>query len=70
MPLIIHTDTHTFTMAYILYEDEDYLTIIVPDKDGAEMAKILNKQSILTIEVIYAQMLTKPQDPKGDVSYG
>ena len=67
--LIIHTDLFTYTMAYITYEDEEYLTIIVPDKDGAEMAKILNKQSILTIEVIYAQMLTKPQDPKGDVTY-
>ena len=70
MPLIIHTDTHTFTMAYIMYEDEEYLTIVVPNEDGAEMAKILNKQSILTIEVIYAQMLQKPRNSKGDVSYG
>jgi len=70
MPLIIHTDTHTFTMAYIMYEDEDYLTIAVPNEEGAEYAKILNKQSILTLEVIYAQMLNKPKNSKGDVSYG
>lgn len=69
MPLIIHTDTHTFTMAYIMYEDEEYLTIVVPNEDGAEFAKILNKQSILTIEVIYAQMLEPKKEPKGDVSY-
>ena len=71
MPLIIHTDLTTYTMAYIMYEDEDFLVIIVPDKDGAELAKILNKNTILSIEVIYAQML-KPQkqNPKGDAAYG
>jgi len=70
MPLIIHTDTHTFTMAYLLYEDEDYVTIVVPNEEGAEYAKILNKQTILTIEVIYAQMLKTDKNPKGDVAYG
>ena len=53
-----------------MYEDEDYLIIAVPNEDGAEFAKIINKQSILTIEVIYQQMLNKPRNSKGDVSYG
>ena len=70
MPLIIHTDLATYTMAYLLYEDEDYLIIAVPDKDGAELAKIIPKHTILTIEVVYQQMLKKPKQPKGDVMYG
>lgn len=70
MPLIINTDLTTYTMAYLMYEDEDYLVIAVPDKDGAELAKILNKNTILSIEVIYAQMLNKPKNTKGDVMYG
>lgn len=70
MPLIIHTELTTYTMAYLLYEDEDYLVIIAPDKEGAELAKIIPKNTILTVEVIYAQMLKKPKDTKGDVSYG
>ena len=70
MPLIVHTDLTTYTMAYLLYEDEDYLIIIVPDKDGAEFAKILNKSTILGVEVIYQQMLKKPRNSKGDVMYG
>ena len=70
MPLIIHTDLTTYTMAYLLYEDEDYMIIVVPDKDGAELAKILNKNTILGVEVIYQQMLQKPKNPKGDVTYG
>ena len=70
LPLIVHTDTHTFTMAYLMYEDEDYLIIAVPDKDGAELAKIIPKTTILGIEVIYQQMLQKPKNSKGDVSYG
>ena len=69
MPVIIHTDLMTYTMAYITYEDEDYLNIVVPNEEGAEYAKILNKSTILSIDVIYAQMLDKPKETKGDVSY-
>ena len=70
LPLIIHTDLATYTMAYLMYEDEEYLIIAVPDKDGAELAKIIPKTTILGIEVIYQQMLNKPKDTKGDVLYG
>ena len=70
MPLIIHTDLTTYTMAYITYEDEEYLSIVVPNKDGAEYAKILNKNTILSVDVIYAQMLEKPTPIKEDGMYG
>ena len=70
MPLIVHTELATYTMAYLLYEDEDYLIIAVPDKDGAELAKIIPKTTILTVEVIYQQMLKPKKEPKGDVMYG
>lgn len=70
MPLIIHTDLTTYTCAYIMYEDEDHLVIVVPNKEGEEYAKILTKATIISIEVIYSQMLQKPRNSKGDVSYG
>ena len=70
MPLIIHTDLTTYTMAYITYEDEEYLSIVVPNKEGAEYAKILNKNTILAIDVIYAQMLETPTPFKEDMMYG
>ena len=70
MPLIIHTDLATYTMAYITYEDEEYLSIIVPSEDNAEYAKILNKTTVLAINVIYAQMLEKPTPFKEDGMYG
>lgn len=70
MPLIIHTDLATYTMAYITYEDEEYLSTIVPSEDNAEYAKILNKNTVLAINVIYAQMLQDPPQPKEDVMYG
>ena len=70
LPLIIHTDLTTYSMAYLSYEDEDYLIIVVPNEEGAEYAKILNKTTILSVEVIYAQMLTPKKEPKGDVMYG
>ena len=68
--LIIHTDLFTYTMAQITYEDEEYLSIVVPNKDGAEYAKILNKNTIIAIDVIYAQMLETPQPFKEDGMYG
>ena len=70
MPVIIHTDTHTYTYAHLFYEDEDFLVIIVPDEEGHEYAKILNKATILSIELIYAQMLKKPTPIKEDMMYG
>ena len=70
LPLIINTDLATYTMAYLFYEDEDYLVITVPNKEGAEFAKIIPKSTILSIEVIYAQMLEKPTPFKEDGMYG
>ena len=70
LPLIVNTDITTYTMAYLLYEDEDYLVITVPNKDGAEFAKIIPKNTILSVEIIYAQMLEKPTPFKEDGMYG
>jgi hypothetical protein len=70
MPLIIHTDLTTYTMAYITYEDEEYLSIVVPNEEGAEYAKILNKSTIISVDVIYAQMLETPRPFKEDGMYG
>ena len=70
IPLIIHTDLATYTMAYITYEDDEYLSIIVPSEDNAEYAKILNKNTIIAIDVVYAQMLETPRPFKEDGMYG
>lgn len=70
MPLIINTDLTTYIHAFITYEDDDYLVIIVPDKTGAEYAKILNKNTVLSVEIIYSQMLEQSESIEGDVNYG
>ena len=57
-------------MAYITYEDEEYLSIVVPNEEGAEYAKILNKNTIIAIDVVYAQMLETPRPFKEDGMYG
>ena len=57
-------------MAYIMHEDETYLTIVVPNADGAEFAKIIPKDTILSVDVMYQQMLEQPKETKGDVMYG
>lgn len=69
IPLIINTDLTTYKMAYITYEDDEYIAIIVPDKTGAEYAKIISKSTVLSIEIVYQQMVKLPKALKGDVSY-
>ena len=67
IPLIISTDLVTYYMAFITYEDEKYLVIVVPDETGAEFAKILNKKTVLSLEIIYEQTLEIPNDIKRDM---
>ena len=69
IPLIVNTDLTTYTMAYINYEDEEYIVIVIPDAEGAEFVKILNKNTVLSVEIVYQQMMETPKDSKGDVSY-
>lgn len=69
IPLIVNTGLTTYTMAYINYEDEEYIVIVIPDAEGAEFVKILNKNTVLSVEIVYQQMMETPKDSKGDVSY-
>lgn len=70
LSLIIHTDNTVFHFARIIYEDEQYLSIIVESPEGAEFCKILNKDKIECVEILYAQMLEKQTPNKEDGMYG
>jgi hypothetical protein len=69
MALIIHTDLLTYAYAYIMYEDEDYLTIVAPDEEGHEFCKILAKKNIQCIEIIYEEMIPEKLDKWRDLIY-
>lgn len=68
IPLIINTDLTTYIQAFITYEDDEYIVIVVPDENGAEYAKIINKSTVVSIEIIYMQML-EVKDTEGGVMY-
>lgn len=65
MSLIIQTENNVFTFARIIYEDERYVSIVVESPEGAEFGKILNKDKIECVEILYQQLLQVPNDPKG-----
>lgn len=69
IPVRVETDIASYWLVHIIYEDDNNLVIITPGENGEEYIKILNKSTILSISLIYAQMLTEPKDSKGDVSY-
>lgn len=70
LSLIVQTENNIFTFARIIYEDDQYITIIVESPEGAEFGKILNKDKIECVEILYAQMLEKPTQNKEDGMYG
>lgn len=69
MPLIIHTQSFDYYMAFLCHEDENYVSFITVDEQGQEFAKIVKKQDIECIEVIYSQMLQNDKEEIGDVMY-
>lgn len=70
LSLIIQTENNVFTFARLIYEDEQYVSIVVESPEGAEFCKILNKDKIECVEILYAQMLEKPNKNKDDGMYG
>lgn len=50
----IHTKNFDFTVCFIEYEDEESMSVLVTDEEGRERLKLLNKEFIEYIEVLYA----------------
>jgi len=53
-------DDTIYPLSFILDETDDLLTIAVTDPDGFERAKIIPKENLSSIEVIYQQDLEPP----------
>jgi len=50
-------DDTIYPLSFILDETDDLLTIAVTDPDGFERAKIIPKENLSSIEIIYQQDL-------------
>lgn len=57
-------------MAFLYHEDEKYVSFITVDDKAQEFAKIVKKEDIEGIEVIYAQMLENaPKNSESDIMF-
>lgn len=56
----VHTRNFDFTLAFIEFEDEESLSLLVTDENGRERLKLVNKAFIEYIEVVY----------QGDLDFG
>lgn len=56
-------DDTIYPLSFILDETDDLLTISVTDPDGFERAKIIPKENLSSIEIIYQQDLQQIETP-------
>ena len=59
IPLIIFCQQVVYHCCFIIRETDKNLVVIVPDEVGHEHVKIINKEYIETVELIYEDMLIK-----------
>ena len=64
-------DDTIYPLSFILDETDDLLTIAVTDPDGFERAKIIPKENLSSIELVYQQDLEPPTEdnPTNEVMY-
>ena len=55
-------DDTIYPLSFILDETDDLLTIAVTDPDGFERAKIIPKENLSSIELVYQQDLEPPAE--------
>lgn len=56
-------DDTIYPYSFILDETDDLLTVAVTDPDGFERAKIIPKENVSSIEIIYQQDLQQIETP-------
>lgn len=56
-------DDTIYPLSFILDETDDLLTIATTDPDGFERAKIIPKENLSSIEIIYQQDLQQIETP-------
>lgn len=57
IPIIIKTTELDYVYCIILYEDDQYLGIVEVQGNGEEQVKILNKEFLISVEILYESML-------------
>ena len=66
IPLIIFCKQIVYHCCFIIRETDKNLVIIVPDEVGHEHVKIINKDYIESVELIYEDMLLKAEEKMKD----
>lgn len=71
LPLIVYCTQTIYTLCFLIRETDQNLVLIVPDEDGHEFVKVVNKKYVETIEIMYQEMLDKNNNKnrKEDIMY-
>ena len=69
IPLILKIDGCIYYPCFIMHETDKYVTILHRTNKGEEFCKIMHKEYISDISIIYEQMMETPQNTKGEIMY-
>lgn len=69
IPLIINIEGCLHYPCFIIHETDKYISIVQGSVKGEEFCKIIHKEYISSIAILYEQMLKAPKNSKGETMY-
>ena len=62
LPLIVYCTNVVYTLCYLVRETDKNLVIVCPDEAGHEFVKVVNKDFVESVEIVYQELLDKMKE--------
>ena len=62
LPLIVYCTNVVYKLCFIVRETDKNLVIVCPDEKGHEFVKVVNKDYVESVEIIYQELLEKMKE--------
>ena len=59
LALNVYLDKIVYSLCYLIRETDRNLVLVVPDEEGHEQVKVVNKDYVEAIEIVYQDMLVR-----------
>ena len=69
LALVVYCTDVVYTGAYLVGETDRNLVLVVPDSVGREFVKVVNKDFVVSVEILYEEMLDNVSDEFKYFSY-
>lgn len=66
LALNVYLDKIVYSLCYLIRETDRNLVLVVPDEEGHEHVKVVNKDYVEAIEIVYQDMLVRVDEQPND----